>query len=777
MKKMFLILMAPAVMSASATTWYYTGSGYKSDAFTNTSYWSGANGEPCTGFASTDEFVVENWKWLWSPAVQDGNEHHFTGKSLTIGIIGEKFGAMEVRVYSSTTKCWFDNEGLFLDNGRFTHYAGYRNRVAPVYGNITVRSPTSAPVWIYHRGGSDLTYTNNTMALNGPFSSPVTAGAILGGRTDASAYATNFTLRILGSCANYLGRLELRGLYPRGSSYDSRLQLGPGTDFAGTLVVSTNGILGAVNATDVVSVGTLAFHPDSWLQVVSTAATNSIFVVTNSFSAEGPVNVEFASSKIVANNDGVHIPIITAPVDADINTNDFRMAMTGAEPVYPSVAYRLAARTVGERKSLDVEIDPIVTLTTADTDTYSKGYSSAFTNDTSWSDGRAPRPGRHYVAPSKVLRTPETDSFRFEGESLTIDGKIFHVFTGRLSLPLLRLRNTSMSTGIRAGHVTVAADRLELVGPTNGIVVQIDCEMELESALVGDGTLRMIGNNVYGSNGKVRLSGDNTGFLGKFLLAAGQTAPDPDTVYQTLYASSEANLGGKLDEMTYDALALTAYGTFATTNSFAITAANNRGIFVGSTTGRVDVTEGETLAVGTQLTLDGTLVKRGAGTLALGGTLRFGPDGEGAVPSAATAAPTIHVTEGALGVSAADAVNGAQVIVDSAASLSLDVVSAAGDLVTYGIRNTLAAAPFVAEGAATIRLKVGGTPASDATFECALFTAADATAYAAMDAIITPVRERGLRGWSMTCVSRPNGDGSVTKVATFERRGLILLVH
>ena len=73
---------------------------------------------------------------MWSPAGQNQEDYHFSGKSLAIGQIGGQDGKLEIRFYNNNYSIYFDNEGLFLDNGLFTGY-GYRMRTLNVRGDIT----------------------------------------------------------------------------------------------------------------------------------------------------------------------------------------------------------------------------------------------------------------------------------------------------------------------------------------------------------------------------------------------------------------------------------------------------------------------------------------------------------------------------------------------------------------------------------------------------------------------------------------------------------------
>lgn len=770
MKKMQMIMALLGCCAANGETWYYFGAGYRSDAFTNTVYWKNGDRQ-CGGITAADDFVVANWNVCWSPKSQAPADYHFSGRSLTVGDLGATHdGTLEINVYSANTKLTFDNKGLFLANGYLTGLGGYRHRPSLVYGDITVLSPESAPFRIWS-GAGESTYTNRTLTLNGNFISAAGTMAIVGdpGKFFAQSgnITTNFTLHLAGSCSEYRGRLKVSGKrHYDGDSYDTRVLLAV-PEFSGSITVDGNGILELDSAARRCAVGSLDLESGALLKIPVSAADNARFVVANAFSAAGTVELEMALSKYTPVNAGCSFTVIEFPADCDVDPGIFKIKDAAPFSLSPA-CYRTVVKEVDGGKALVVEVLPLVTLETGDRNTFSKGYDSAFDKDESWSDGHRPEAGKHYLVQKGqcAFRSPEASSAEFAGDSLTVkDVCTLMVFSEYLKLPVTRFCNARFASGSHVAYAAVEADRFEFTGDRNNIIVQIDGEMEMIGPWEGNGIANITGNIGHGSNGRLRITGDNSEFMGKIRVTVGDATPDPDAIFQTLLISDGKALGGHMGKMMFDALELTAYGTLEVTNSFEVTADRNRGIYVNGI-GRVNVPANETLAVSTLLTVDGTLVKLGSGTLSLGGGLNVAESSK------------LQVADGVLKVAAADAVNGLSVEVSQTAALSVDPLTATGDLVDFGIRNDRAQVPF-ASASGEIELLVGGGAVPDDVkrVECALYTV-DSGSFAAVDALVKPRRNGDFkRGWAMRLSSRDNGDGTTTKLAELQRIGFVITVR
>ena len=105
--------------------------------------------------------------------------------------------------------------------------------------------------------------------------------------------------------------------------------------------------------------------------------------------------------------------------------------------------------------------------------------------------------------------------------------------------------------------------------------------------------------------------------------------------------------------------------------------------------------ESHELEFTTQLTLNGTLYKEGAGTLIMGGSVKFGAD---ASDTPVEGASLFIVTNGTVKVTAADAMNGLATTFAAGTRLVLEVDPANAELTGHGIRNDKIDKPFSVNG-------------------------------------------------------------------------------
>ncbi|MBR2982497.1 MAG: hypothetical protein IKC80_04630, partial [Kiritimatiellae bacterium] len=197
--------------------------------------------------------------------------------------------------------------------------------------------------------------------------------------------------------------------------------------------------------------------------------------------------------------------------------------------------------------------------------------------------------------------------------------------------------------------------------------------------------------------GEFRFLKDSPDFKGRIRVEYCRSDPTYKTKRQNIVAGSELQLGGRMDAFDAKALTLRKYGRLTTRNSFALTCDYNRGVFVdGEYGGVINVAnESHELEFTTQLTLNGTLYKEGAGTLIMGGSVKFGAD---ASDTPTEGANLFIVTNGTVKVTAADAMNGLATTFAAGTRLVLEVDPANAELTGHGIRNDKIDKPFSVNG-------------------------------------------------------------------------------
>ncbi len=746
-----IVITVSSVAAASGgDTWRYTGAGYKSEAFSQAQFWTDSDGKGSVGTTSAaleadDYYLVENWKVFWTPGGQTANTTFtFGGKRLTLGETGtgKKPGFMEMRNYSTTTVVHIDD--LVLENG-WIKARGYKTREHPLDGKITVTATSANPFQLgaNWQGGLSQTLTLRGELVGSSSAALRVVNRIVNGTdTDVS---TNTTVKISCDCSGYYGSITVTSALARTSgTFGTALSLAS-VSMPGSVTVRENAILRTAENANVAEIGTLTLESGSCIALqtgtVDGHLTNGFFRVTNAFSAEGPVAVTIPSSIVPIDGATIRLPVIEVPSAVSLSTNAFEVEFSDASAKWPLEWLHFEIETEATCKRLVLVSEPVVYQTAADQNTYSAGYDSSLTNAERWSSGDVPREGTNYIVNgrySKVLRTLSNTSldYEFAGDSLTVYRYSasytanFFLFCRSFYVPLFCCISSQIASGSGVPVSILRADKLQFVGTTNSVTVQIGGYVELDGPIYGSGVIAMSGNNSYGSNGRVWLNGDNSNYKGKICFSVDNATPNDTSIFQTLYVANGNNLGGALDAFAYDALLLEAYGLLCTTNgSVTLESGLNRGVYVNGV-GRLRSEAGQTLAVNWPVTLNGTLRKEGAGNLLLGGEALFTPvDG---VPAAMPTADAniVAVKAGGIGVTVAESLDGMALQFAPGSKLVCSMGTGDADLAARGLVNTKAATPFaVVDGLEKIPVEIvsDAPPASD-NFTMAVATVPSAQA-------------------------------------------------
>ena len=115
------------------------------------------------------------------------------------------------------------------------------------------------------------------------------------------------------------------------------------------------------------------------------------------------------------------------------------------------------------------------------------------------------------------------------------------------------------------------------------------------------------------------LTGTNSAFSGRLAVTNDRNTPSTNT---TLTVSDVRALGGARTSFAYNALSLAKCSRLDVTGSINFSEPTRGVYFSGSNYVNI-ANAAHTLTLASQTTLAGTLIKEGAGTLALGGTLKF----------------------------------------------------------------------------------------------------------------------------------------------------------
>ena len=517
---------------------------------------------------------------------------------------------------------------------------------------------------------------------------------------------------------------------------------------------------------------------------MNAVAANSKIVVTNSFSASGAVSVSVDLSSGVTNR--VDVPLLVVPRGAALSTEQF---------FNEAASFTIVTNDVAETLTLVAHISPVVSQTETDNNHSTgirAGGPSSLTNATHWSDGKVPHAEAHYVVPTALrLRTPlEKDiDYEFPGESLTLRGTTqLGIFNKSAYFKELRLAANSfvmlgngVNNGMIKGHIRLLDDSACWICAYN------TAHLNIAADIVGKGRIIMDGShaNTSGRRAYTKLTGDNSRFLGTITVSLNR---NPETIasakFQDLQVNDPSKLGAPLPVFNARALVLKRLGRLAATSSVTFSDMT-RGIFIGrdgdneswgtnssaaDSDGQFGVDEGDTLTILTQLTLNGRLHKYGAGTLALGGPLKFGITGS---DEPLANSNLFAVAQGFVKPLAADSFNGMEMTFAAGTGIKLDINPADADLRAYGLRNTKVETPFVAAAGAipvTFDVPNGFEITSPVTLGVVTVPTDNVETVLGMLSISKP----SLKNCKMIVDLVPNGD-QTTIVATFKRIGTTIL--
>jgi fibronectin-binding autotransporter adhesin len=245
---------------------------------------------------------------------------------------------------------------------------------------------------------------------------------------------------------------------------------------------------------------------------------------------------------------------------------------------------------------------------------------TSFNTKGNWNSNSAPSAGSSYFTGAFDLQTPpDTNNYAFAGSSLTAQtgGRIIWKGPGVITITNLILAGGGIVNGYtgsiqHAGNLSIVADsyaQLSSPGYTNLISANITN---------GTGALTITGNSALPGNGALTLSGTNTGWTGRLIVAQGSQTNLP-----RLTINSETRLGGNPAAFTPNQLTLSNAILSCTA---ALTVSNsNRGITIGGTNGTVD-TVGNAVTVAVPITGPASFAKAGTGTLTLSGNNSYTGD-------------------------------------------------------------------------------------------------------------------------------------------------------
>lgn len=726
-----------------------------------------------------------------------GTNSVFSGNSLLLGT-----EAKRVSFYQKAGHLTFAEDGLFLRNVYWGHWD--RGKNPNINGRVTVLSPQSRPC----------SFASDNMNAGHTFTGPWFGDAGTGIEVYAGSQATyhNYTFSLLGDLGRYFGRIRVYRC--------AALRLGE-TAFPGTLVMDNEkgaGDLRTADATTSVTVGTLELTAGTTLEAQvrladeAGPATNNSFRVTDALRVAGPVSVTLPTAlQSLAESPELRFPLLVKAASAtgDLNLSDFVLTNASSK-VAVDEAYALAVATDGTTGDTALELvrRPIVALTRdttagSDPDPANPGKTAnvgALTTTNYWSEAAVPHPGSVYFSNGKVLRTYYADAARnprmedvFAGDALVVDSTFVMqaqtVVVSNLyfqrgaggALPSIcnwhANGDRTTNTFAVGGTKVLTGNRLVLREDANGSFSGIGGYIRIDSPLEGVGQLSL-GVTDGARSAYTEFAGDNAKWTGRLRASVSTTlavrgAFNYTNTCEVLFRRP-CHLGGP--RPAFDAAALMLQNNAVLHPLESVTWDEpTRGLTVQDQGGGIRTDAGTVFTLGTQLTLQGTLGKLGAGTLVLGGTVAFGT---AANFDPGTTPFTVEVLEGGVRTCAKEAADGITFAFGAAGALEADP-AATGDAAAYGLYDVKTDAPFdratAPDGRVPVRVALPADYAENPHTVSATICTVNATAAAALGpeafAVARPPRCRtSVTAWT-------NDDGTVTYTAHVAPGGFTVIVR
>lgn len=712
--------------------------------------------------------------------IESGHDYVFDGKSLTI--------TQQVQnrtMYPSILT--FNNEGLFLKSGKWFNNREVKNDDFCVIGGAVdiADGYVLCPGQRYY-SGCGIRFTGSVTQ----------SGTLYVQCLDTNVNRLPGILDLVGNCDGVTGTVRTEGNVVRLSNDglpNAMIMMYAGNGFCP--VVETRARTGASVAVKNITVGSYANAPEIRVAPSNTLSvgtlrcngTSSLFKfsvsalagssgfggvdVTTTLDVKTPISVDLIDWK--AGCGALDIPFLRWKSGTSLTKSDFLLDAHGRDAdiaiATDEDGYNVASLTAPACVWLMQSDGPIANYE----------QPASFADGAHWSDnGEAPHPGAEYFVTrlsdgtAVNLLTPYKNSseISFGGDRLVIgDGCGFGIRqTPALTVPLMTLL-----PGSRVQFFELYNSELRgVVEIPAGAPGDSPAKMQIHfsgnavnsASLSGAGDLMIKGaGDSSGPVGTFWLTGENGGFSGRLLVCTDDPqatfkAPPALDNHETLRFRSDASLGGARPAADAGAVTLMQYAMLWPEGSVELSEPT-RGLRVDGN-GQVKVDSGAAFSVCSPLTVDGTLYKIGAGTLAV-------KEHVGATDG------RVCVKEGFLQALGTDAFVGLALSFSDGAGLALDMAEQDLDLRQYGFNGVTGIS--MEEGVARIPVFLTGLP-DDPSVEVrtAICTVSESQA----NALRGKFRPYGqLAAGCRAIVEEENREnGSVTFFAKVFKPGMVILI-
>ena len=306
-------------------------------------------------------------------------------------------------------------------------------------GSIVVTAPIGEPFWCYanqqQKTSPAMTFRGS---LSGAEDTRIGFNRSEG---KSSGDSTNTVFAFSGSLEGFYGNMDLSvhklkesdHLEAIASNRCVTMRILATMPFNGTLHLNPSTVLELSEPGVSFTAKNLSLEAQSKLIVsidVASPRTSAALVVTNALSlpSDGRVALElnFAGDKTV--NTLRRHPFMAVPADSNLTLENFREYFKLSSPTGYTLSYQIEANEQTGLSTFYAVQSPIVTLKDSDgyqkSESFSHGNTADIMDVTQWSNGEFPKSGFSYLVDGKVLRTPsqnlDSSPISFLGDTLTL---------------------------------------------------------------------------------------------------------------------------------------------------------------------------------------------------------------------------------------------------------------------------------------------------------------------------------------------------------------------
>jgi len=584
------------------------------------------------------------------------------------------------------------------------------------------------------------------------------------GTARTKANAMKQTISLTGSWSAFEGRLNFR----KGAYY---LLGDNATPFAGTLCVESNAFVKISQTSGTFQVGTLRLENDGYLMFgVANKATVQLVVTNKLEIVDSPV------IDVIIPTDTDHFDLIkltgtAAQADNLPDVSKLSLAPEQIVGILPQYKFEIIDGATADEKIVRISWPSFKCMTKSNN--YSTGYSaSAFTsgNDSYWTPSGVPSADEVCaVRIDNTLLAHAYGKVNYPNLTLCLRDKSFFNNADKAIFDAVYFDGTCTMSG--SGHAGGAGYNKILCADVY-ISGKLSIEGWSDPVRGISGSIHGMGTLVAGStSGRgILLEGSDSDFAGNYYLY-GQSASYDSRPTKFVSIGNGFGFGGAYSGTVPAWRSVVVSNAYVTCSSDVTANASNRGMYlVGGS--NFEVPANKVLSISDALTVEGSLVKRGAGALVLGNaSLAFANNGvQQATP--VVGKNELTIAAGSLKVTNKNAVNGLKVTFAEGTKWVVDLASADAELKASGVINTLSETPSVstaADGKFAIELKTDGMGDAALSFSiCTVSNAVSAMQFTYPDNI-----DRRL----VNLVAQSNPDGTISYVLKVEaKRGLMFLI-